>query len=160
MIINTPDAYFFVQGVAEGYMPLNAFDGALMASGIGNTNLLKMSSIVPPGARRIESASIPYGALVPTAYASITSNIKGQTISAAVAAAFPSDAVMPGLIMEYSATGPPEEIEGICCDMAVHGLKARGLEVGRLESTSISHQVQSVGAAFAAVVLWSLGKDR
>ena len=160
MIIQLPDAYFFVQGAAEGYMPLNAFDGALLASGIGNTNLLRMSSIVPPDARRIEPLSLPYGALVPAAYASITSTVKGQTISAAVAAAFPCDATMPGLIMEYSATGLPDEIEKICCDMAVHGLKARGLEVGRLESTSISHQVENVGAAFAAVVLWSGGKDR
>ena len=152
MIVRTPDAYFFVQGSAEGYMPLNAFDGALLASGIGNTNLLKMSSIVPPHARRIEPVSIPYGALVPTAYSSITSNIKGQTISAAVAAAFPSDTGMPGLIMEYSATGPP--------DMAVHGLQARGLEVGHLESASVSHHVENVGAAFAAVVLWSLEEAR
>jgi arginine decarboxylase len=155
MILPTPDAYFFVQGAAEGYMPLNAFDGALLDSGIGNTNLLKMSSIVPPDAKRIEPVSLPYGAFIPAAYASITSTVKGQTISAAVAAAFPSDATQPGLIMEYSATGFPGEIENICCDMAVQGLKARGLEVGRLESTSISHQVENVGAAFAAVVLWS-----
>lgn len=160
MIIRTPDAYFFVQGAAEGYMPLNAFDGALLASGIGNTNLLKMSSIVPPGAKRIQPVSIPYGALVPVAYASITSAVKGQTVSAAVAAAFPSDTTMPGLIMEYSATGLPDEIESICCDMAIHGLKARGLEIGRLESTSISHQVENVGAAFAAVVLWSKEENR
>ncbi|UCG37922.1 MAG: arginine decarboxylase, pyruvoyl-dependent [bacterium] len=155
MIFRCPDAYFFVQGTSEGYMPLNAFDGALLASGIGNTNLVKMSSIVPPGAVRIEPVPIPYGALVPVAYASINSNIKGQTISAAVAAAFPSDPSMPGLIMEYSATGPSGEIENICRDMAVHGLMMRGLDVGRVESTSVSHQVNSVGAAFAAVVLWT-----
>lgn len=135
-------------------MPLNAFDGALLDSGIGNTNLLKMSSIVPPGASLIDPVPLPLGALVPAAYASITSSIKGQTISAAVAAAFPSDLSMPGLIMEYSATGPPEEIEAISRDMAVHGLGMRGLEVGRIESASVSHQVMDVGAAFAAVVLW------
>lgn len=156
MITRTPDAYFFVKGVSEGYMPLNAFDGALLASGIGNTNLVKMSSIIPPGARLIEPVSIPYGALVPAAYASITSSIKGQTISAAVAAAFPGDRSMPGLIMEYSATGPPEEIEQICRDMAVHGIAMRGLTVERIESASVSHQVENVGAAFAAVVLWTL----
>lgn len=154
MITPIPDAYFFAKGASEGYMPLNAFDGALLASGIGNTNLVKMSSIVPPGARLIEPVSIPYGALVPVAYASITSSIKGQTISAAVAAAFPEDPSMPGLIMEYSATGPSDEIEQMCRDMSVHGLGMRGLAVGRVESTAISHQVENVGAAFAAVVLW------
>jgi len=155
MIFRTPDAYFLVKGAAEGYMPLNAFDGALLASGIGNTNLVKMSSIIPPGALRIKPVTIPYGALVPVAYASITSNMKGQTISAAVAAAFPTDPGMPGLIMEYSAQGPGEETEEICRDMAVHGLQARGLAIGRVESTSVSHHVVEVGAAFAAVVLWT-----
>ena len=58
--------------------------------------------------------------------------------------------------MEYSATGFPEEIEQVCRDMAVHGLEMRDLEIGRIESTSISHHVENVGAAFAAVVLWSL----
>ena len=154
MIIRTPNIYFFARGASEGYMPLNAFDGALLNSGIGNTNILKMSSIIPPDARRTDPVSIPYGALVPAAYASITSSIKGQTISAAVAAAIPTEITMPGLIMEYSATGPPEEIEDICRDMAVHGLEMRGLETGRIESVSVSHQVIDVGAAFAAVVLW------
>jgi arginine decarboxylase len=119
-----------------------------------------MSSIVPPGAKRIQPVSIPYGALVPVAYASITSTVKGQTISAAVAAAFPSDRLMPGLIMEYSATGDPDEIESICRDMAQHGLQARGLETDLIESVSVSHQVESAGAAFAAVVLWSKEEDR
>jgi arginine decarboxylase len=155
MITRIPDAYFFAHGVSEGYMPLNAFDGALLASGIGNTNLIKISSIIPPDARLIEPVSLPYGALVPVAYASITSSIKGQTISAAVAAAFPKDRTMPGLIMEYRATGPSEEIEQICRDMAVHGLEMRDLEVGRVETAAVSHQVENVGAAFAAVVLWT-----
>ena len=137
-------------------MPLNAFDGALLVSGIGNTNLVKMSSIVPPGARLIEPVTIPYGALVPVAYASITSSVKGQTISAAVAAAFPEDRSMPGLIMEYSGTGPSEEIEQICRDMAVHGLGMRNLEIGSVQSVAVSHHVENVGAAVAAVVLWTL----
>ena len=33
-------------GHAEGRTPLNAFDSALLAAGIGNVNLLKISSIV------------------------------------------------------------------------------------------------------------------
>lgn len=155
MIILTPDAYFFARGASEGYMPLNAFDGALLDAGIGDTNLVKMSSIVPPGATRIDAVRLPAGALVPVAYASITSNMKGQTISAAVAAAFPEDTGRPGLIMEYSATGPAEEIERICRDMASHGMEMRGLRLGRLESVSVSHHVVEVGAAFAAVVLWT-----
>jgi arginine decarboxylase len=84
------------------------------------------------------------------------SSIKGQTISAAVAAAFPSDPAMPGLIMEYSATSSSDEVEQICRDMATEGLKMRGLEVQRMESAAASHHVESTGAVFAAVVLWNL----
>ena len=48
MIFKTPTQYFLVSGASDGYMPLNAFDGALLQAGIGNTNLVRMSSIVPP----------------------------------------------------------------------------------------------------------------
>lgn len=136
-------------------MPLNAFDGALLASGVGNTNLVKMSSIIPPGAVRIEPLELPFGALVPVAYSSMTSTMKGQTISAAVAAAFPEDPSCPGLVMEYSAAGAPDETESICRDMASHGLGMRGFKPERFESISVSHRVVEVGAVFAAVVLWT-----
>src|SRR5206468_7432297 len=36
-------------GNAEGSTPLNAFDNALLAAGIGNINLVRISSILPPG---------------------------------------------------------------------------------------------------------------
>lgn len=37
-------------GVGEGPTPLAAFDAALMAAGVGNYNLLHLSSIIPPSA--------------------------------------------------------------------------------------------------------------
>ena len=40
-------------GRAEGGTPLNAFDNALLAAGIGNINLIKVSSILPPGVELI-----------------------------------------------------------------------------------------------------------
>ena len=49
-----PDVYWQCQGTAEGYTELNAFDGALLAAGIGDTNLLKISSIVPPAGQRVD----------------------------------------------------------------------------------------------------------
>jgi len=110
MLCQTPTKYFIVAGTSEGYTPLNAFDGALLDSGIGNTNLVKMSSIIPPHCEEIEPVQLPYGALVPVAYASIASDLEGEVISAAVAAAFPKDPTRPGLIMEYSSRGHKEDI--------------------------------------------------
>ncbi len=154
MIFKTPTQYFLVSGASEGYTPLNAFDGALLQAGIGNTNIIKMSSIVPPHCRLISPLALPPGALVPAAYACITSDIPGEIISAAVAAAFPEDRKQPGLIMEYSAKGHKKEIEEIVRHMAMEGMKFRRLELKDLKSIAIEYKVKKIGAALAAVVLW------
>ena len=64
-------------GTAEGGTPLNAFDNALLAAGIGNVNLIKVSSIVPPDVDIVDLPKIKPGALVPTAYAAMTSMVQG-----------------------------------------------------------------------------------
>jgi len=154
MVIKTPTKFFFVKGSSEGYMPLNAFDGALMKAGIGNTNLVKISSIIPPHCQEIEPIPLPQGALIPVAYASITSQNPGEVIAAAVAAAFPEDEDHAALIMEYSAKGSKEEVENTVVNMAKEGMKMRGKRIKTIKSVSVEHRVERCGAAFAAVVLW------
>ncbi len=154
MIIKTPIHYFLVSGASEGFTPLNAFDGALLRAGIGDTNLVKMSSIVPPRCQLISPVPLPPGSLVPTAYASITSDVPGQIISSAVAVALPKELHYPGLIMEYSGRGSKAEIEEMVRQMALEGMKLRKREIKELTSMAVEHKVQKVGATLAAVVLW------
>jgi arginine decarboxylase len=154
VIIKTPTHYFLVSGASEGFTPLNAFDGALLRAGIGDTNLVKMSSIVPPHCQLISPVPLPPGSLVPTAYASITSDIPGEIIASAVAVALPENPDYPGLIMEYSAKGPKAEIEETVRQMAIEGMKVRGRVIKDLNSIAVEHRVQKVGVALAAVVLW------
>ena len=154
MIIKTPTHYFLVSGASEGFTPLNAFDGALLSAGIGDTNLVKMSSIVPPRCQLISPVPLPPGALVPTAYASISSDIPGEIISSAVAVALPKEPHYPGLIMEYSGRGTKVDIEETVRRMALEGMKLRMRETKDLISIAIEHKVQKVGATLAAVVLW------
>src|SRR5256712_4449021 len=78
-------------GHAEGGTTLNAFDNALLAAGIGNINLVKDSSILPPEVPVIDLPKIKPGAIVPTAYAAMTSATPGETIAAAIAYAVPAD---------------------------------------------------------------------
>ncbi len=59
MIIQTPTKFFLVSGSSEGFSLLNAFDGALLASGVGDTNLVKLSSILPPGCKEIKPPPVP-----------------------------------------------------------------------------------------------------
>lgn len=154
MIIKTPTHYFLVSGASEGFTSLNAFDGALLRAGIGDTNIVKMSSIVPPRCQLISPVPLPPGSLVPTAYASITSDVPGQMISSAVAVALPKEPQYAGLIMEYSGRGSKAEIEEMVRQMALEGMKLRKREIKDLKSMAIEHKVQKVGATLAAVVLW------
>ncbi|MEW6374217.1 MAG: arginine decarboxylase, pyruvoyl-dependent, partial [Thermodesulfobacteriota bacterium] len=117
-------------------------------------NLVKMSSIVPPRCQLIAPVPLPPGSLIPTAYASITSDVPGEIISSAVAVALPKELDYPGLIMEYSARGSKAKIEETVRRMALEGMKLRGREIKDLNSIAVEHKVQKVGATLAAVVLW------
>jgi arginine decarboxylase len=154
MIFKTPTQYFLVSGASDGSTPLNAFDGALLQAGIGNTNIVKMSSIVPPHCQLISPVALPPGAIVPAAYACITSDIPGEIISASVAVALPEDENQNGLIMEYSAKGERLKIEETVRNMAVEGMKLRGWKIKDLKSIAIEYRIKKIGAALAAVVLW------
>lgn len=154
VIFKIPTQYFLVSGASEGYTPLNAFDGALLQAGIGNTNIVKMSSIVPPHCKAIFPIALPPGSIVPAAYACMTSDIPGEIISAAVVVVLPKDRNYPGLIMEYSARGHKKEIEEIARHMALEGMKLRRQEIKDLKTVAIEYKVKKIGAALAAVVLW------
>jgi arginine decarboxylase len=154
MIFKTPTQYFLVSGASDGYTPLNAFDAALLQAGIGNTNIVKMSSIVPPHCQRISPIALPPGALVPAAYACITSDVPGEIISAGVAIALPEDENQNGLIMEYSAKGERRTIEETVRNMAVEGMKLRGWKIKDLQTVVSEYRVKRIGATLAAVVLW------
>jgi len=155
VIFKTPTQYLLTAGASEGYTRLNAFDGALLQARIGNTNIVKMSSILPPHCQQLPSIDLPPGALVPAAYASITSDVPGEVISAGVAVALPVDEDQNGLIMEYSGKGERRQIEDIVRAMAVEGMMLRGWEIKELKSIAAEYTVANIGTALAAVVLWS-----
>lgn len=154
MVIKTPTKFFITSGRSEGFTPLNAVDGALLNAGIGNTNLVKVSSICPPYAQEIDSITIPHGSLVPAAYASITSSNPGEIISAGVAIALPEDKEHAGLIMEYSSKGNKNEIEEMVKRMAEEGMMIRGKGIRDMKVQAVEHRVEKCGCVFAAVVLW------
>jgi len=149
-----PTHYFLCAGSSEGTTPLNAFDGSLLAAGVGNLNLIKLSSILPPGLVQSEAKRFDLGSYLPIAYGSITSNTPQEVISAAVAVAVPEDADKNGVIMEYSALGHKEDAERIVRAMAEEAMTMRGYAVKEILSIACQHRVVHVGAAFAAVALY------
>jgi len=156
LIVKTPTKFFLVSGSSDGFSLLNAFDGALLASGVGDTNLVRMSSILPPGCTEIKPrpAALPQGALVPVAYASLTSDAPGEIISAAVAIGIPEDPNLAGLIMEYSARAEENVVLEQVKKMAEKGMELRKRPIKEIMAISATYRVVDIGAVFAGVVLW------
>jgi arginine decarboxylase len=149
-----PTRFFLTAGRGEGATPLNAFDAALLDAGIGDTNLVRLSSILPPSAEEIEPAQLPKGALVPLAYGEMTSSGPGTIISASVAVGIPRDPMDAGLIMECSRIGGASECEEAVKEMVIDGMeRIRGVKIKDMKVISATCEVKRVGAVFAAVVL-------
>ena len=140
-------------GHAEGGTTLNAFDNALLAAGIGNINLVKISSILPPDVPVIELPKIQPGALIPTAYAAITSETPGEIIAAAVGYAVPDDPAKNGVIMEFHGVGTRAEAERQIHLMLEEAFRVRGETIKERGIASAEHRVVRVGCALAAVTL-------
>ncbi|MDK9701004.1 MAG: arginine decarboxylase, pyruvoyl-dependent [bacterium] len=153
-LLPQPNAYFLAAGAAEGWTVLNSFDGALLAAGIGDVNIVKMSSILPPNALEVTPFKLPGGALVPAAYAAYTSSEPGERIACAVAVAIPEDPTLPGLIMEYEGRGTKQDIEEHVREMARKGMETRNRTIKEIKSIAIEHKVDHIGGIIAAVILW------
>jgi arginine decarboxylase len=152
-LLPTPQKFTLVAGSGEGATTLNAFDHALLKSGLGNLNLLKVSSILPPRANYCEQLEIPFGSLVPTAYGTISSKKPGEIIAAAVAIGIPERDTF-GVIMETADICTKEEIEKRITGMVLEAFELRGLELREIKVRAIEHRVENCGAAFAGVALW------
>jgi arginine decarboxylase len=152
-MLPTPTKFALVSGTAEGGTPLNAFDHALLDAGVGNCNLLKVSSILPPGAAFVPEVTIPPGSLVPIAYGSTSLDKPGELISAAIAVGI-CDEDTYGVIMEYCGNTSKGEAEKIIRRMVEEAFEKRGLPLTQLFVRTAEHRVVKIGCAFAGVVLW------
>ena len=144
-------------GHAEGGTALNAFDNALLAAGIGNINLLKVSSILPPDVPVVDLPKIKLGALVPTAYAAMTSETPGELVAAAVGYAIPDDPAKNGVIMEFHGVATRDEAEQRIRAMLDEAFRVRGETIADMRVVAVDHRVERVGCALAAITL--LGEE-
>lgn len=151
-MLPTPKKFKIVAGSSEGRTILNSFDNALLQAGIGNVNLLRVSSILPPSSEYDPELSLPPGSLVPTAYGYVISEKKGEKIAACVGVGFSEDTF--GVIMEYAAKGTKEEAEEKIREMLKNAFETRGMPMVDIMLASTEHVVEEIGCAFAAVALW------
>lgn len=149
-MLNLPQLLYLTSGCSEGLTPLTAFDNALRAAGIDNLNLLRVSSIVPKGARFGPKPDLPVGTLVPTVYTHVVSNVPGEVISAVIAA---GTGEQGGVLMEYHHRGPADGAERVAATMVEEGFAHRGWTLEDVRFASAEHKVDRLGCAAAAVLL-------
>lgn len=147
-----PSKFKLVVGRGEGTTPLNAFDSALLDAGIGNLNLVRVSSILPPRARLFPDLEIPPGALVPTAYGYLQSCEPGSLIAAAIGVGIGYDSY--GVIMEFEGFCSKEEAEMRVRAMVEEGFRMRALPLRDVLVKGIDHRVERIGSVVAAAVMW------
>lgn len=151
-MLPTPKKFFLAAGSAEGENHLNAFDNALLKGKVGNINLIRVTSILPPGVQYCPEMEIPPGSLVPTAYGYIISDVPGELISAAVGVGFSKDSF--GVIMEFSGKCSKAESERAVERMLIEAFKNRGMELVDTKIAATEHRVVKIGCSLAAVPLW------
>ncbi len=148
-----PQRFMIVAAAAGADHALTAFDAALLKAGLGNVNLVRLSSILPPGCREAENGiNFPPGSFVPTAYGAVSSEIKGERIAAAVGIGFTEESF--GVIMEHAGSCPAETARAKVEAMLVEAFSNRGLPLKGMKIKSIEHRVEKAGAAIALVALW------
>lgn len=151
-VLPTPKKFTLVTGTGRGESRLNAFDRALLQAGIGNLNLIKVSSILPPGSDLVEHLEIPPGSLTPVAYGALISDEEGGMIAASIAVGISENDY--GLIMEFSGKCSRQEAEARALAMVREGFSVRGLKLKASQVKAVEEKVQGHTCVFAGAVLW------
>jgi arginine decarboxylase len=151
-MLPVPTKFSLVAGSAEGNSKLTAFDKALLVSGVGDMNLLRVSSILPPNTVLTNDFLMPRGSLLPIAYGSIASEQPGELIAAAVAVGIAPDSF--GVIMEFSGSCNKNAAEAAVKKMVEEAFEIRSLILGKILVKAVEHRVEKIGCVFAAVPLW------
>lgn len=153
-MIPVPERFSLVVGKGEGLHKLTAFDTALIDAGIGDMNLLRVSSVLPPSCRFSPEFSMPLGSLLPVAYGSITSDVPGETIGAAIGVGIPENSDNSGMIMEFSGFVTSCEAAAKVEDMVREAFELRKVRLAEVMVKSVEHTVVKNGSVIAACPLF------
>lgn len=139
-----------VSGKDEGPTKLNAFDNALTEAGIGDVNLIKVSSMLSGNAEISDLPKLKAGSMVNCVLSSITSDKKGDKITAVVAVAIGEEL---GCVVETTGINKDSnEIMGKAKFMVEYMMEKRNCKIKELIIEESSHIVETVGSAVASVV--------
>jgi arginine decarboxylase len=137
-------------GKAEGPTKLNSFDNALLDAGIGDVNLINVSSILPPSTKIIELPDLPKGDMINCVLSHVFSENPGDLITAAIAVAMGDDM---GCVVEHNGINQDyKEVKREADNMAKYMMDVRGLKIKKTINRAVTHHVINKGSAVAALV--------
>lgn len=128
--------YCLIAGIGMGEYAISSFDSALLDAGVGNYNLVRVSSILPPDCQKSEIISNSPGSVLFTAYATLTTQ-EVTKIASAVAVAIPEETTECGVIMEYSDNTDKETVIKIVEYLAEDAMHRRGISCKQVVSIGI-----------------------
>lgn len=139
-----------VSGKDEGPTMLNAFDNALSDAGIGDVNLIKVSSMLGEKTEIIDLPNLKPGTMVNCVLAEVTSDVFGQEITAAVAVAIGDEL---GCAVEATSRDEnPEELIDKAKEMVTYMMNKRDVEIKDLIVESSTTTVRNIASVVASVV--------
>ena len=139
-----------VSGKDEGPTKLNAFDNALSDAGIGDVNLIKVSSMLAGNAEIIDLPTLKPGSMVNCVLSEITSDVPGEEITAVVALAIGEEL---GCVVE--TTGRNQKLEDLIDEakfMVKYMMDTRGVEIKELIVEPSTTTVKNIASVIASVV--------
>nr|WP_295161975.1 arginine decarboxylase, pyruvoyl-dependent [uncultured Methanobrevibacter sp.] len=139
-----------VSGKDEGPTKLNAFDNALSDAGIGDVNLIKVSSMLAGNAEIVDLPTLKPGSMVNCVLSEITSDVPGEEITAVVALAIGEEL---GCVVE--TTGRNQKLEDLIDEakfMVKYMMDTRGVEIKELIVEPSTTTVKNIASVIASVV--------
>ncbi len=111
-----PSKVFFTKGVGVHKDKLASFELALREAGVAQCNLVLVSSIFPPGCKKVSkeegSALLKPGQVVFVVYDRNSTNEPNRLIAASVGVAIPSDSSQHGYLSEHNSFGESDQKAG------------------------------------------------
>ena len=153
-----PKKYFITSGTAvSSVSDLNAFDKALIEAGIGEQNLLCVSSVIPDGSKMIPPAELPMGAVTHCVLAQMRGS-EGEMISSGIAYALRKDG-KGGYVAEGHLYGSKDSLKDVLRWKMEEMGRIRNVELNKIqyEITELSIPKDHYGACVAALVFTDYG---
>lgn len=139
-----------VSGKDEGPTKLNAFDNALSDAGIGDVNLIKVSSMLAGNTEIGELPELKPGSMVNCVLSEITSDNPGDKITAVVAVAIGKKL---GCVVEANGINKNEqELLDEAKFMVKYMMEKRDVEIEDLIVEKATTTVEKIASVVASVV--------